>query len=109
MSTLPSFLPALPLSFPPPPSPSQAELHLKSGDLSAFKHPSLDASDAVLLSLTQLALSCTHMPTSRRPSMSAVVTALENVRLRVNGGTERVLGMKRGARGKCRMKGMGRG
>ncbi|CAI5987141.1 unnamed protein product [Closterium sp. NIES-65] len=48
--------------------------------VTAFRDPSLDAPDDILLRLARLALSCTAMPTASRPSMGKVLGELVAVR-----------------------------
>ena len=63
----------------------QINPYMQEGNTEALRHPSVEAPPDVLLRLVQLAVSCTQMPTSRRPTMAEVVSSLEGIRRELYG------------------------
>ena len=66
----------------------QLEPLLAARNVAALKFPALiDASDDVILLLFDLAMSCTAMPTSKRPNTIKLVAELETLWSQLTGGT----------------------
>ncbi|GJP56543.1 hypothetical protein CLOM_g15606 [Closterium sp. NIES-68] len=73
-----------------PISISKWATHLMANEMtSLLGDPSLAAPDDIIKRITQLAVSCTAMPTASRPSMLRVVQDLEALREEVGGGDAR--------------------
>ncbi|CAI7887452.1 unnamed protein product [Closterium sp. NIES-54] len=67
-----------------------ANMQIGRNEAAALKDPRMDASEEIIMRITQLAVHCTAKRTANRPSMTDIATELQTILVALGGPTSRV-------------------